>query len=393
MFSENDFKDIDSAVAVAPERSEGATATAAGDRSNALWSEPSRTVGEPDRRRSFEYSPNSRLSRQACAMPSSYQQGWDTSIMNFHAVFGIDVAKNTLDVADTAGERRFQTTNDQKGHQQLISRLTEPAKTFVVLEATGGYERQIVVALAEAGFVVAVVNPRQVRDFARAMGILAKTDAIDARVIARFGDQLRPRAIPKLHEKQTELDELVTRRRQLITLQTAEKNRNATATSKVVKKSLQKNLKRISQDIKAINEEIARLVQSDDDWKGKAELLKSVPGVGDVTANTLIAEVPELGQLNRQKISALVGVAPFNRDSGQFRGRRSIFGGRRAVRSALYMAALTAKQRNPVIREFAQRLQAQGKRPKVILVACMRKLLVILNTMVKTNSHWAPATP
>ncbi len=220
-----------------------------------------------------------------------------------------------------------------------------------------------------------------------------KTDAIDARVIARFGDQVRPRAIPKLHEKQAELDELVTRRRQLITLQTAEKNRTATAMSKVVKKSLQKNLKRIAQDIKAINEEIARLVQSDDDWKDKAELLMSVPGVGDVTANTLIAEVPELGQLNRQKISALVGVAPFNRDSGQFRGRRSIFGGRRAVRSALYMAALTARRSNPVIREFAQRLEAQGKRPKVILVACMRKLLVILNTMVKTNTHWAPATP
>jgi transposase len=393
MFSENDSKDTDSAVVLASERSEEARTTAAGDRSNALWSEPSRTVGEPDRRRSFVDSPNSRLSRQACVMPSSYLQGWDTSIMTFHAVFGIDVAKNTLDVADNTGERRFQTTNDQKGYQQLISRLTEPAKTFVVLEATGGYERQIVVALADAGFVVAVVNPRQVRDFAKALGILAKTDAIDARVIARFGDQVRPRAIPKLHEKQAELDELVTRRRQLITLQTAEKNRTATAMSKVVKKSLQKNLKRIAQDIKAINEEIARLVQSDDDWKDKAELLMSVPGVGDVTANTLIAEVPELGQLNRQKISALVGVAPFNRDSGQFRGRRSIFGGRRAVRSALYMAALTARRSNPVIREFAQRLEAQGKRPKVILVACMRKLLVILNTMVKTNTHWAPATP
>ena len=259
---------------------------------------------------------------------------------------------------------------------------------LVVIEATGRYEKAVALALVDAGYLVSVVNPRQVRDFAKALGILAKTDRIDARVIARFGEQVRPRALAQMHEKQDELDQLVTRRRQLIASRTAEKNRTGTVTAKVVRKSLQKIVDQLSKEIRRIDSEISRLIKSDEEWKGRSELLQSAPGVGEVTATTLIAEVPELGQLNRQKISALVGVAPFNRDSGQFRGRRTIFGGRRAVRSALYMAALAARRCNPVIREFADRLEAQGKLPKVILVACMRKLLVILNSMVKTNTHW-----
>ena len=312
--------------------------------------------------------------------------------MELTSVIGIDVSKNKLDVADAPESFAERFDNDHAGHGQLVKRLPEPDACLVVLEATGGYEKAVVLALVQAGYVVSVVNPRQVRDFAKALGILAKTDSIDARVIARFGLQVRPRAIAQTDEKQDELNQLVTRRRQRVALRTAEMNRQATATSQVVRQSLQKNIEHLSKDIRRIDAEITRLVKSDDDWKGKSELLQSTPGVGEVTATTLIAEVPELGQLNRQKISALVGVAPFNRDSGQFRGRRTIWGGRRSVRAVLYMAALTARRHNPVIRAFADRLEEQGKLPKVVLVACMRKLLVILNTMVKTNTTWNPKT-
>ncbi len=310
--------------------------------------------------------------------------------MNFACVIGIDVAKKKLDVADGPKSLIGCFGNDDDGHRQLLKALPKPETCLVVLEATGGYQKRIVLKLVNAGHLVAVVNPRQVRDFAKALGILAKTDKIDARVISHFGEKVRPRTVAQTHEKQDELDELVTRRRQLIQLRTAEMNRKTTATSRFVRKNVQQNIDRLSKDIRRIGSEIAKLVKSDDQWKQRYELLQSTPGVGAVTATTLIAEVPELGQLNRQKISALVGVAPFNRDSGQFRGRRTIYGGRRSVRSALYMAALTARRHNPVIRAFADRLAAQGKLPKVILVACMRKLLVILNTMVKTNTHWNP---
>ena len=380
------------AVVVAAERSEAGTTTAADDRSILPRSGPPEIVDEPDRRRPFETSPNSRQSRRTAMTSSSYLQGRETSQMELTSVIGIDVSKNKLDVADAPESFAERFDNDHAGHGQLVKRLPEPDACLVVLEATGGYEKAVVLALVQAGYVVSVVNPRQVRDFAKALGILAKTDSIDARVIARFGLQVRPRAIAQTDEKQDELNQLVTRRRQRVALRTAEMNRQATATSQVVRQSLQKNIEHLSKDIRRIDAEITRLVKSDDDWKGKSELLQSTPGVGEVTATTLIAEVPELGQLNRQKISALVGVAPFNRDSGQFRGRRTIWGGRRSVRAVLYMAALTARRHNPVIRAFADRLEEQGKLPKVVLVACMRKLLVILNTMVKTNTTWNPKT-
>ena len=386
MLTENDIEENCDAVDVAAKRSVAATSTATGDRSITLRSGDAEIVGQPDRRWSFENSPNSRLSQHS--VPSSYLQGRDTSMMTFESVIGIDVSKNKLDVADWPESFTSQATNDKTGHQQLIKKLPQPKSCLVVIEATGRYEKAVALALVDAGYLVSVVNPRQVRDFAKALGILAKTDRIDARVIARFGEQVRPRALAQMHEKQDELDQLVTRRRQLIASRTAEKNRTGTVTAKVVRKSLQKIVDQLSKEIRRIDSEISRLIKSDEEWKGRSELLQSAPGVGEVTATTLIAEVPELGQLNRQKISALVGVAPFNRDSGQFRGRRTIFGGRRAVRSTLYMAALAARRCNPVIREFADRLEAQGKLPKVILVACMRKLLVILNSMVKTNTHW-----
>ena len=392
MFSESQSDENTHAVVVAAERSEADTTTAADDRSIDLRSGVSEIVGELDRPRSFQTSPNSRQSRQTKVMPSSYLQGRDTSKMDIESVIGIDVSKDTLDLADWPESLEDQTANDEAGHRKLISRLPAPETCFVVLEATGGYEKRIVLALVDAGYFVSVVNPRQVRDFAKGLGILAKTDRIDARVIARFGFLVRPRTLAETHEKQDELNQLVTRRRQLITLRTAEKNRTDKATSKVVKKSLKKIVEYLVEEIETIDQEIARLVESDDQWKGKSELLQSTPGVGVTTAATLIAELPELGQLDRRKISALVGVAPFNRDSGQFRGKRTIFGGRRAVRSVLYMAALTARRHNPVIRKFADRLKAQGKLPKVILVACMRKLLVILNSMVRTNTQWDPQT-
>jgi transposase len=379
-------------VVVPAERSEAGTTTVADSRSTALRSGDAEIVGKRDRRRLPGRSPNSRQSRLRDLMSSSYLQGRDTSKMDFTCVIGIDVSKARLDVADRPDSRIQQFDNDASGHQQLLKTLPEPETCLVVLEATGRYEKSVVMELVNAGHLVSVVNPRQVRDFAKSLGILAKTDKIDARVISRFGELVRPRTVAQTHEKQDELDELTTRRRQLVAARTAEMNRQAMTTSKVVSESVQQLIDHLRKDVRRIDDEITRLVKSDDEWSGKSELLQSTPGVGDVTASTLIAELPELGQLNRQKISALVGVAPFNRDSGQFRGRRTIFGGRRAVRSVLYMAALTARRHNPVIRTFADRLEAQGKRPKVIIVACMRKLLVILNSMVKTNTPWNPKT-
>ena len=303
---------------------------------------------------------------------------------------GIDVAKKSLDVATLPPSTPRTFVHDPPGRQELLDSLPEPGTCLIVIEATGGYERLLVADLLDAGHLVAVVNPRQVRDFAKAFGILAKTDRIDAAVIAHFGKKVKPRPLAEVHEKQGELDQLVTRRRQLVALRTAEKNRFAMAHSKPVKRSLQQVINTLIKEIKRIEKEIFVLVESDDQWRGKADILSSVPGVGDVTAATLIAEFPELGQINRQQAAALAGLAPFNRDSGKFKGKRSISGGRRTVRTALYMAALSAKTYNPLIRKFADRLKAEGKLPKVILTACMRKLLVILNTMLKTNTLWNP---
>jgi transposase len=391
MLSESQCIEENTNIVVVPaERSEAGTTTTADDRSMALGSGDAETVGKQDRRRSLGRSPNSRQSRLTLATSSSYLQGRDTSKMDFACVIGIDVAKAKLDVANGQDSPIQQFDNDASGHQQLLKTLPKQKTCLVVLEATGQYEKHIVMELVNAGHLVSVVNPRQVRDFAKAIGILAKTDKIDARVISHFGQLVRPRTVAQTHEKQDELDQLVTRRRQLIATRTAEMNRQSMATSKVVRKSVQQHVDHLKKDIRKIDVEITRLVKSDEEWNGKSELLQSAPGVGPVTASTLIAELPELGKISRQKISALVGIAPFNRDSGQFRGRRMIFGGRRTVRSVLYMAALTARRHNPVIRAFADRLEAQGKLPKVIIVACMRKLLVILNTMVKTNTSWNP---
>ena len=303
---------------------------------------------------------------------------------------GIDVAKKSLDVATLPATTPRTFSHDTKGRKELLNNLPQPETCLVVIEATGGYERLLVAELLTAGHLVAVVNPRQVRDFAKALGILAKTDRIDAAVIARFGQQVTPRPLAEVHEKQDELDQLVTRRRQLVDLRTAEKNRMGMAHSKSVKRSLQLVIDTINKEMKRIEKNILALVESDDQWKGKSDIMNSVPGVGPVTTATLIAEFPELGKINRCQAAALAGLAPFNRDSGAFKGKRTISGGRRTVRNALYMAALSARKHNPVIRQFADRLENQGKAPKVILTACMRKLLVTLNTMLKNNTLWNP---
>lgn len=305
-------------------------------------------------------------------------------------VVGIDVAKKSFDAFLPSDETSLSLPYDDAGLQQLFDRLPAPAECLVVMESTGGYERRLVAELMEAGYPVAVVNARQVRDYAKGLGILAKTDRIDAQVIARFGEHARPRPLDPARENQDELDQLVTRRRQLIELRTSESNRLETTTSKAVRESLKKMIEQLDQQVEQIEAEIANLIESDQQWSEKASLLKSVPGVGDVTTVSLLAELPELGDLNRQEIAALVGLAPFNRDSGRFHGRRSIYGGRASVRKVLYMAAFVARQFNPVIRQFSQRLQQAGKPYKVIITACMRKLLVILNTMVKTKTPWNP---
>lgn len=308
-------------------------------------------------------------------------------ISNF---IGIDVSKKSLDVASLPEGVIGTVANSLEGRRELIAALPEPGTCLVVVEATGGYERPLVVDLSDAGHYVAVVNPRQVRDYAKAIGVLAKTDRLDAAVIAKFGEQVRPRPLAEARENQAELDQLVTRRRQLVDLRTAEKNRCEHGASAAVQRSLQQVIDMLNEQIESIEDEIEKLVEADDEWKGTAALLQSVPGIGNVTAATLIAEFPELGQVNRHKAAALAGLAPFNDDSGNHKGKRSIWGGRRSVRNVLYMAALSARRHNPVIRKFADRLKDQGKLPKVIITACMRKLLVILNTMIKTNSHWNP---
>lgn len=303
---------------------------------------------------------------------------------------GVDVAKASLDVAWTSGDqmRRVTVANDRAGLASLIGQLPPASEARIVVEATGGYERALVTALVEAGYRTAVVNPRQVRDFAKALGILAKTDRLDAAVLAQFGRQIEPRVLEEDPSHRVELMQLVSRRRQLIDLRTMESNRLEQTTARAAEKSIRHVLKLLDKEVTQLEAEIARLLASDDDWRGKMELLSTTPGVARVTSATLVAEVPELGRLNRQAIAALVGVAPFNDDSGSHRGGRRVAGGRAAVRRVLYMAALSARRCNPAIRVFAERLAAQGKKPKVIIIACMRKLLVILNTMLKNNTPW-----
>lgn len=310
---------------------------------------------------------------------------------------GVDVSKARLDCQLLPAGESFGVDNAPQGRKQLLERLAAKPQTLVVVEATGGYERALVADLAAANVRVAVVNPRRVRDFAKALGVEAKTDRIDATVLARFGQRLNPQPTPAASAQHGELQQLVGRRRQLLELRTAEINHLEQTTVKAARKSINQVVALLDRQIAALEKAVAQLLASDDDWRAKADLLQSTPGVGPITAATLVADLPELGRLNRQEIAALVGVAPFNCDSGRFRGARAIRGGRVDVRNVLYMAALAAVRHNAPIKAFYTRLMAAGKTFKTALVACVRKLLVTLNSMVKTQTPWkhelCPANP
>ena len=303
---------------------------------------------------------------------------------------GIDVSKTRLNVCLLPMNHTFSVDNADDGIARLVETLQQHTIALVLLEATGRHERRVASELLEAGFTVAVVNPRQARDFARALGKLAKTDTIDAKVLAQFAQLGHARPCEKVPENRLLLDDLVARRRQVTAMLASEKVRWQVPQDKSTRAMIAKVIRVLEQQREDLDRRIAQLIESDDDWRNKRELLSSVPGVGATTASQLIADLPELGKLNRQQIAALVGVAPVNRDSGQFRGRRTIFGGRATVRCTLYMAAFTAMRCNPVIRRFAERLRAAGKPFKVIVVAAMRKLLTILNLMLKENRSWNP---
>lgn len=303
---------------------------------------------------------------------------------------GIDVSSQQLDMAYHGQEAVYTVTNDDQGIHDLVQRLQRGQVVLVVLEATGGYEAQVVAALAAAGLPVAVVNPRQVRDFAKATGKLAKTDAIDAGVLAHFAQAVRPQPRPLSDQETRQLQQLLARRRQVVEMLTAERNRLHTC-GKGVRSRIEAHIDWLNQELKRLDEELQDRLRNSPLWRQKDRLYRSVPGVGSVLSCTLLAELPELGKLNRKQIAALVGVAPLNRDSGKLHGRRCIWGGRAQVRAVLYMAALSATRFNPVIKAFYERLIAAGKVPKVAITACMRKLLVILNAMTRDGTHWNPA--
>jgi transposase len=304
---------------------------------------------------------------------------------------GIDVAKDRLDVHVRPTGEAFALTRDAAGLEALGERLAKLKPALVVLEATGGFEMAVAAALAAARLPLAVVNPRQIRDFARATGRLAKTDALDAAAIAHFAAAVKPavRALPEAAAQA--LGELVARRRQLIEMMVAERHRARQLTQRRLVKGVERHLAMLQKELSALEQDLDDAVRGSPAWRDSEDLLTSVPGIGNTTARTLIADLPELGTLDRKQIAALVGVAPFNRDSGKRRGRREIWGGRAGVRAALYMAALAAARFNPAIAAFHQRLRAAGKPPKVVLVACMRKLLIILNAMLRDRRPWQPA--
>ena len=303
------------------------------------------------------------------------------------AFVGIDVSKAMLDVGVLPQEKFWSSANDDAGRTELVARLREVAPTLIVLEATGGYEAVIAAQLAAAGLPVVVVNPRQVRDFAKACGKLAKTDRIDARILALYAKTMRPEVRPLKDEQSRELDALFIRRRQIVDMLTMEKNRLGMA-AKRVRKGLQAHITWLEKRVDEVDGELKALIETSPVWRAKDEILQSAKGIGPVASLALLSQLPELGQLDRKKISALVGIAPLNNDSGTFKGRRSIWGGRSAVRPPLYMATLAAIRCNPVIKAFHARLKAAGKKSKVAIVACMRKLLTILNAMIKTMTPW-----
>ena len=303
---------------------------------------------------------------------------------------GVDVSQERLDVHTRPAEEHWSVEVTPEGLDALADDLCRRSPALIVLEATGGLEVPVVARLASAGLPVAVVNPRQTRAFARAMGLLAKTDAIDARALAAFAEAVKPEVRPLRSPEQVALGQLLTRRRQLVKMRTQELNRLKRMTDRDVRASLREHLDWLERQIREIDGEMRRRLRRSPVWRERDDLLRGVKGVGPVTSMTLVAALPELGRLNRQQIASLVGVAPLNHDSGKLRGRRTVWGGRAAAREALYMATVTATRCNPVIRRFYRRLISRGKPPKVALTACMRKLLTILNAIVRSGEPWNP---
>jgi transposase len=303
---------------------------------------------------------------------------------------GIDVSKSTLDVCIEPSVQALHVAYDEAGIRQVVSRLKELAPTLIVMEATGGLEVRIATELAGKGLPVAVINPRQARDFAKATGQLAKTDQVDAAVLAAFAKAIRPQARPLKDADTRALDDMVGRRRQLIDMRVQETLRLGTAASKPLQKSLKQHIAWLDKRIAAADSDLSKRLRGSDAWRAKDDLLRGIPGVGAVTTLTMLAKCPELGTLNRREIAALTGVAPLANDSGKHRGKRFIWGGRADVRAVLYMAAVSAIRCNDTIKTFAERLKKAGKPPKVVIVACMRKLLIIMNSMLKNNTPWNP---
>ena len=303
---------------------------------------------------------------------------------------GIDVSKSTLDVCIEPDEKTLHVAYDEAGIKQIVDRLKEVSPTLIVIEATGGLEIRIATELASKGLQVAVINPRQARDFAKATGRLAKTDQVDAAMLAAFAKAIRPQARPLRDEDTCALNDMVSRRRQLIDMRVQETLRLGTAASKPLQKNLSKHIAWLDKQIAEIDADLTKRLRNSDVWRIKDDMLRGIPGVGAVTTLTVLAKCPELGTLNRREIAALTGVAPLANDSGKHRGKRFIWGGRADVRAVLYMAAVSAIRCNEPIKAFAERLKKAGKPPKVVIVACMRKLLTIMNSMLKNNEPWSP---
>jgi transposase len=301
---------------------------------------------------------------------------------------GIDVSKARLDVAVVPGEQTWSVANDDGGIGELADKLKGLTPKLVLLEATGGLERRVLARLVGGGLPAMAINPRNVRDFAKSLGKLAKTDRIDAIILGRFAQAIRPELRPIADEQSQELQTLLTRRRQIVEMITAEKNRLFTTDLSATRRRIKEHIEYLQKELNINDYDLDQSIKQTPIWLEKVDLLESAPGVGRITATTLVALLPELGTLGRKQIASLVGVAPFNRDSGTLRGRRTVWGGRATVRAVLYMAALTSTRWNPAIRALYRRLKAAGKPSKVALVACMRKLLTILNAMLRTRAPW-----
>lgn len=332
--------------------------------------------------------PRSRTVVRASSTQPAYARMGETGGQVEKVYAGIDVSKDRLDVAVAPNGKTWHFSNDEAGISQLLTTLKQLAPELIVLEPTGGYEVPLVVALASESLNVAVVNARQIREFARVVGKLAKTDKIDAAIMASFAETIKPKARPLGDEESRRIKAKVSRRRQLVDMITAETSRLDKMHHEEVKLDILAHIQWLREQSNKIDDDLKKAIKNSPIWREKDELLQSVPGIGKVISATLLAELPELGTLNRKQIAALAGVAPYNCDSGAMRGKRMIWGGRAPVRSALYIAALVGTRYNPVIRAFYQRLLATGKAKKLALVACMRRLLTILNAILKNRQAW-----